>query len=739
MSEIYQYHISARPRHLRYLFFIGENFTGAELRELMVRNLEIWGGRYNPIIPVVANQISDKYKNVVNHFDPDIVFYSSSVDIEQIKKLFFFNPAKFININDTFEFRMEGVSSSCFLNEIEKNRPLAATIGDIPAVLKDFYSLNFLVSNETFKIKSSNDTDSFNVDMGSYTSINDYIFKKKAQPRSSLSLLKLNTVILRHENLSSDNFELIISNEKDSLPDLFYFWNRQLFVTNSNQNQIILSKIELEELLKDKTFEGVLYNLAQKNIIDVTSFSLLEPELKSIVSEQIQPFSKYIRFYSKKYSQFPFDVLDANGLFKRDYGEVFNKQVFLGNKGLFYFPSLSFSNSQPLRGKWAVDIEIERIGEYQKHTMKFSTRVEHLYFLNANGRVNKRRNLSLFADSSNTSIELKIPEFNDSIRQIISAPKFFEKKCESKYKVVRISHDGSKLLALINLFNGNLDAMHSILYDKFWFDLIVDLSSNTRIAGDTICFKDIKTCCIKIMDTEGIVLSPDSHQSEKNLEKGIQYALDEFCEKGIFFIGFNIKCSTCSSKFWYSLNETQDLYSCKGCGKKHRFPIEEQFSYKLNDLVKNNFCNRDATGRFKPDGNITVMKSIINLSGGEGSMSFEYSPQLNIYPDYNSGTLPITDIDIIGLSNGKLVIGEAKHSSGAFSEEGNKPLNNLIEIAKAIHPDKVVITCSEDSHDKLQKKKEYLIHHLKDLPIEVDAFKVTEPFYNFRSHLYFYD
>jgi hypothetical protein len=737
MSITHQYHISSRPRHLRSLFFVGENCTGAELRELMVRNLKLWGGRYNPIIPVVANQISDEYKNVVNHYDPDMVFYSSSVDIELIKKLFVFNPAGFMNLNDPADFRMEGLHASCFLSEAERNRPLSSAIGDIPEILKDFYQLNFLTSNETYKLNLPAEKEPFSVDMQGYSTINEYIYKKKVQLISTLSAYKLNTVILRDNHLSTDTFELILTKEKNSIPDLLYFWNRKLFITNSSLTQILLSIEELDELLKDKFFEGVLYNLTPKSSIDVTSYSLPADEVKKIVTEKLQPFSKHIRFSVISHTKFPFDILDADGLYVRNYAESINKQVFLSEKSLFYFPALSFSGV-PNGNTWAVDIEIEKIGEYQKQNLKFSTRFEHLNYLHVKGRVNKRRDLSVFADNSNVSVEFKIPLFTDVVRQILSSPKILEKRHESKYKAVRISHDGAKLAAFINLFNGDLDSMHDILYDKFWFDLITELSSNTRIAGDTVSFWEIKNRCVEIMKEGGMVFTPGTHQSETNLEKGIKYTLDGFCEKGIFFIGFNFKCPTCTSKFWYSLMESQDIYSCKGCRQKHRFPIQVPFSYKLNELVKNNFCYRDATGKFKPDGNITVLKSIIRLNNS-GRMSFEYSPQLNIYTDFQEGTKPITDIDIVGLPDGRLVFGEAKHSSGAFSEDGNKPLNNLIDTAKTILPDKIIISCTEDAHGRLENKKQYLIHHLNGLPIEIDAFQVSEASYDFGSHLYFYD
>jgi hypothetical protein len=40
--------IISNTRHLRYLYFIDESYYGDKLLQLFNKNLNIWGGRYNP-------------------------------------------------------------------------------------------------------------------------------------------------------------------------------------------------------------------------------------------------------------------------------------------------------------------------------------------------------------------------------------------------------------------------------------------------------------------------------------------------------------------------------------------------------------------------------------------------------------------------------------------------------------------------------------------------------------------
>ncbi len=733
MVSNFQYHISTRARHFRYLFFIDETYSGAELRKLMEMNLQLWGGRYNPIVPVEKNQIPERYKAVISYFDPDIIFYSSQVDIEEVKKQIPFNPEKFINLNNPVEFRIYGVSSLYFLNAFENISIRPLNIGNISDALKDFYSLNFCITDETYKHRVSEQNEIHHIDAHIYNTINEYISKRKVFFRSILSAINLNTVILRNTSYSTHYFEIIISDRKDSIKDLLYFWNRQLFVSRSNLNQIILSVDELDELLKDEAFGNVLKRLALESSINITSQSLPTEILQNIISEKLQKCNRFISYHITANSDFPFDILDSNGLFQRNFGEKINKLLFAGNKGLLYFPPLGFSTD--VSGKWVIDLEFEKNDDFLKQHLKFSKRLEHHYFLNIDGRINRRGNISLFVNSSEENVELKIPVFEQIIKQMISSPKIFGKKIDSRYKYVQTSNDGIRLSAFIKLFNGNLSHIEDIIYDKFWHDIIVKLSSNTKIIGDTIYFDEIIECCIGEMSANGIVLSSESsYKNRKNLEAGVRNILEDLCECGIFFIGYNIGCRECSSKFWYNINDVRDVFICKGCGVKQRFPIENQLAYKLNDLVKNNFCSRDSEGKLKPDGNLTVLKTILRFHR-KGIHSFEYCTQLDLFDDFYRK--PITDLDVICQVNGKLILGESKHSSKGFKEEGHKSLTNLVEIAKFILPEKIIISCSVDANNKLEKMKQYLIHEMKDVPIIIDAFKVSEPYYQFESNGYF--
>jgi hypothetical protein len=186
--------------------------------------------------------------------------------------------------------------------------------------------------------------------------------------------------------------------------------------------------------------------------------------------------------------------------------------------------------------------------------------------------------------------------------------------------------------------------------------------------------------------------------------------------------------------FWYPIKEVSESVICKGCLEEFKLLIEPKFAYKLNDLIKNNIF-QSKTSR---DGNLTVIRTLVSMYS-KSRQSFEYSPQINLFDNHHSNK-PCSEIDIVCLSDGQFIIGEAKHNSTAFSADSNKSLKSLVEIAKAIYPDKIILSCYEDQNGKLEKAKKGLLHIFNrwDYQPEIATTLLHQPDdFNIGGHRYF--
>lgn len=83
-------HISllSQPRPVRIAFLVDINDCPIEMRKAILDfNSELWGGRFNPIIPVDNGAIPQGYWNLMNFYDPDVVYSYVALSEALTKKI----------------------------------------------------------------------------------------------------------------------------------------------------------------------------------------------------------------------------------------------------------------------------------------------------------------------------------------------------------------------------------------------------------------------------------------------------------------------------------------------------------------------------------------------------------------------------------------------------------------------------------------------------------------------------
>lgn len=747
-----QYQVSVRPRHFRHMFFIEETTSYEKLYSLIIHNQNIWGGWHNPIVPVRNGIINDSWLNIISHYDPDFIFYSKKIDPEIIYRLRLFNPIRFVEIDEDLRVReIEGVDVYNFLSQYQakSNIILSTDTWKTKSPLLPFYKLNFGLEEHSYQhqFELSRGHKITQLSCENFHMINKLIYELRPIIPSQLSRNNLNTKILRPRTHLSSHFEIVVAKDKTNIEDLLYYWNRKLF----ELRRILYCTLEeLDLLCEDEYFGKVLEQLDYENTIYIASLSLTQIEIEEIINTKFKTVSKFIRFEVQQNTRdFPFEVLDANGLYEREYGEAISTTVIPRDESIIQLPELSFTKNPKFSlQSWIVDIEMTEYGRNYKNEIKFPLTTNTRYIIKEHdGRINLRRNISIIVSNhqkgNNTNI--LIPLFEHHARQLIINPVINGKSINNPYAYTGNHDDSNKLNALINLFDQDLHTIEDFFSDEFWMNIFEVLSTSEKAAGDSISFHQIVEDCKAKFLSKGIIelneegrikgSKKDTHLNEENLMFGLKYTMDELCHYRVFLKGYRVKCPHCSSRFWYSINDVGESLTCKGCHNNYELPVEPDFAYKLNDLVKNNIFNT-STSR---SGNLTVIRTLALIS--QNSLhSFGYGPQINLYSNVHTKDIS-GEIDIFCIADGKLIIGEAKHDSKAFSENKNKSLESLVNIAKAIRPDKIVLSCYEDTNGKLAKAKQGVVHYFNkwEYQPEIDTILLSKPDdFHFRGHRYFY-
>lgn len=795
MSSSIKNYIYSAPRHNRLMFFIDSKTPSEKIINLFQENMKQWGGRYNPIIPVYDSNI-DSYKDLIKCYDPDYIYYTRGVDISIIKKLDYFNPKKYEELNErtnSYHFD-DGVDYRFILNdkingELFRNRQLFIldneTSQNSKIPVESFYKRNFsffrLNAGEDFYLKKHRRIIIRDEDI---SHVNELINKHKIFFKSILAQLYLNTAIcIPKEFSAANNFEFIIYDNDNPSADLFYFWNRQLYIDSSaNINQIIASNDELALLIEDKFFEGVLFDLSIKQRIDLISRSISKDNLE-LIKQNIQSKFKSITFSIGKERNFPFEIS------RRSYDNRFSyinrsKSAIIGKNDILKLPVPLFNKDIDVHGNYVVDMEIEKdqMSHAKNLKLPFKTPLHHLICANE-CRINYSHNISLSISDKTEVVDIKIPDNYDIFQSILSFRNEEGNYIPTGLNDLQLSNDGKRLTAFLKLFENDLDEMQNFIGDKFWLDLFRYKSeientkkskqgftlpetniinkhfwsqllghsteraklnekykSNIPDCGGIFSYKDLKRELALLYRKYFSDIKSKSRISELNEEQLAEYLTkifqDDFethidaklqylINKNALFMGMKVKCNSCGSNSWYALSDLKNKMSCKDCYNEIIPKLQSELYYRLSNSIISNLLSDMTSDSKEYAGNYVVLRTLLFLKNCNDS--FIYYPPME-YTYFEHGRKGSTDIDILVIQDGKLIVGEAKSDAGEFNKNEK---DKLIRLGNNLRPDKIILAFCSGSIEEMKKKAIYIQSSITNHSCEVILYQAESARYLF--------
>ncbi|MEI9943946.1 MAG: hypothetical protein WDN26_06945 [Chitinophagaceae bacterium] len=473
-------YVKTLPRHQRLIFFIDSTINESQLRSIFEANLNVWGGRYNPVVPVVNNKIDKDWLDIIKFFDPDYIYYSKTIDLKYLESLTLFNPIEYLELSDGPSYHFPGVSSHCLLhadvhNNFRDARTLLHYDGDhtLEILAKQFYRLNFGLRPMFEEEKKW----TYPLDVSPITSstskeINKIIYTDKPYFKSLLSSLHINSIFLwNNSTWAESRFEMVIYDKNNFLNDHLYFWNRQLYHKPNNVlYQVIVSTEELRELENDEWLPGLLTRLSIDNHIYIVSQSVGDKKLEDI-RQSFQSKAGNLRIDIKQTLQFPFP--SYNPQFTNDPYFKFQNNLILGKTDFLKFPSVTFEHGNGIdKEPYILDIIIERDIKDEHKEIKFPVTAElHFTVTKATNRVTMSNRACIFTTRDLQGTEFSIPNDMELIRSVLMYRRVQKKLITNPVDYVNESPAGQKLLAFIKLFKEDWSTIKQFLEDKFWLNL----------------------------------------------------------------------------------------------------------------------------------------------------------------------------------------------------------------------------------------------------------------------------
>jgi hypothetical protein len=791
IQEPYSIYIKKRP--LRIAFLINpEKYVLSQIQKVIDFNLHLWGGRYNPIIFTDGKTVKNDWWTFLNAFDPDIILSLLPLEMDLIQKIDNFlspislkMPEQEIQNYEDYYIKCDynGLSikqSEYNLNELYHSKlVLLDTDGMEDIVLKQFIYINFSSFRNTISIYEMDKNRKNIIKISSRESLNDALLKISV---NNNFVFPIQFCSIPH-NLKGTKFEdtdqfftVVIG---DSPKDIVYNWNSILSLTrysNRSLNSIWLPK----EIASSKELEEGLYelfrNLSNRQSVSgvcrikFISYSIDESELKEIAEKLTKnSISKII----STYEEIRLPQYKENSDFVSITSEMDSFQV-TGDKVQIKLNPPKVEKGLMSGESWVADIYMqfrpERYPNIQGKTLWWKlpqhNRLAYDLF-NSASRICSNGFPSVLLARELQNLQINLINDSEIFRFLLTDEDKPILKSDARgylkhdnLAFIQPSNTGRYMSGFINLFK-DLFIAKQYLEISYWRHMF-DILSNVNPKKDKNKRKEIKNALRK--KSEIFKKSKDSlnwltdyvsklsrdivtlhneitynvfiEEAEKVCEKfnsikdneklgyqkeefisNMKETLAEFIKLGIIQVGIRPHCPSCGIGQWFHIDEIKQDIICKGCRVKFSIKPNENWFYKLNSLVHIGYSLQGLTPV------ILVLGQLLE----ESRTSFIYNTSLEIFKKGKSE--PFTDLDIVCIQDGKLIIGEIKQSIDGFR---NYDFITMKEMAEIIKPDIVIFSsldknCNKNIKEKIKKLNE----DLETLKIEVKWYQLRKD--NFES------
>ena len=554
-----QFNVVVTPRSRKIAFFINPLNCSIKLFDAIIEfNTNCWGGRYNPIIPIVDGDISEDYWTLLKFCDPDIIYTFVEPNLPLIKKVhkeispIYFKLHKEYGISKNAEpiYRI-AIDDQIRINSLYKVINENSTDPIFPPTLFSYYNQkedkdfpiikrNFGAINEAaapYEIPSEVKT--LRLD-GNYTFTQ--ALNKISSVRNIVTPMQLSEIRSQYyepEYFYGNNFFALIIGE--NIWDFLYFWNRNIILPSFRRKMISqlclpLWAIESDEQrisVRDfisRTFwpsgnSGVTVLLVSNEVNEST---LIDIRNSLIKGSQLYPEIKIIK--PNTFTSFQVGAITTNLSITKHFQLIDSRAVL---ENIFpHFLDHSFISNSFLSKKWMLDFQIEyrpekfsyiNISYYWNLPKKLN--ISKYFINNVPGRITNNGWLSFEMDSNKKIIELNIPSdfavinsyligfdipyHTDDVRKDFLK----EKENEKTKKEIRISDKGYYTRGVIKKFPSLWHSSESI-ENRFWRRVLENLCHITTETEEKL-LEPIVNKINKVDSNNWVELSKKNKEKQK--------------------------------------------------------------------------------------------------------------------------------------------------------------------------------------------------------------------------------
>lgn len=408
-------------------------------------------------------------------------------------------------------------------------------------------------------------------------------------------------------------------------------------------------------------------------------------------------------------------------------------------------------------GNWYVDLAIDKFNDHGRFSnirqawMLPKRRQLIRDFVKIEGsRILRRGNLSVPSNADAPALEVAQPDDSQLFRRLLTEPNVwaykdirFRKDLQPTFRYSEASDKGRYLAGLLGMFGSLSDVEHTMDM-RFWrwqFYAMASPANDQRAEVITILQRRLKARngTLVIDDVEGwerlaerVIQSAaklkiprlrarydelldrwlkelgEAIDLDENLKQHADSILAEapgelksslafLVERGVFYRGHEWVCRKCSHRNWVGLRMLADEMPCEVCASPHQLPVDLALDFRLNEFFATCLREHDTL-------TVACIQSALRR---EARSFFSFQPQTAIYrryPEEQDGA-PSHELDILCVSDGKFIIGEAKARAELIAPSD---IVDLARIAKDLQVDVAILGTLTDERGVMSGKLEHL-------------------------------
>jgi hypothetical protein len=514
--------VFAYPRPIRIAFIVDPETISEELIDAIYDfNLLHWGGRYNPIIPIVDNSIADSYWELLKFCDPDIVYSCVKLNeslLQRIKRWISPNRIEIHREQPELHHLVQLYHEQVNVEEIARNyRTNLAGFKEnfvlpICSYTKEwehrrFFQRNFGLIAEYTRISHFDNFSRLMIEGDSKPE--DFLTKLNSARNLVFPMdfckasIDFPQTVQSHLN---DCFTIVLG---DSAWSWIYSWNTIFYLSDLKRRNLSQMSIPMALLESDKALAATKkflksqlpWSSSQHPRIEVISFDKTEEELKEITLDLNKEIGAYWTVKQLQKAVFPKVERWPQNIESHvttQHYQVFGTEVFIRTPTPDFLaaPESSFWTNDR---RWVVDLKIEYRPERFSYTnVKYWWRLPKFLDVALSfgaSRITFEGFVSVSCSTKEKNLKVRIPRDGQVVlAALMSGTNSFDpyyqpnRKATGPYRDYEMSDKGGYLRGFVNLFPSLWHASE-FCNNRFWRNVLDSMSRN-RMESDLAAARD---------------------------------------------------------------------------------------------------------------------------------------------------------------------------------------------------------------------------------------------------------